>query len=42
VRDRWSGWDGWAAANGFTEDERRQLRKLLVEKAPALFSLPPN
>jgi protein tyrosine/serine phosphatase len=30
VRQRWGGWDGWATAHGFTADERRQLRKLLV------------
>ena len=31
VRERWGGWAGWATAHGFTDDERRQLRKLLVE-----------
>jgi protein-tyrosine phosphatase len=31
VRERWGGWDGWAEAHGFTADERRQLRKLLVD-----------
>jgi protein tyrosine/serine phosphatase len=31
MRERWGDWDGWAAAHGFSEDERRQLRKLLVE-----------
>jgi protein-tyrosine phosphatase len=31
VRERWGGWVGWADAHGFTEQEREQLRKLLVE-----------
>lgn len=31
VTQRWGGWAGWASAHGFTDDERRQLRKLLVE-----------
>ncbi len=31
VRERWGGWVGWAEAHGFTADERRQLRKLLVD-----------
>jgi protein tyrosine/serine phosphatase len=31
VRERWGGWVGWAEAHGFTTEERRQLRKLLVE-----------
>jgi protein-tyrosine phosphatase len=31
VWERWGGWAGWAAAHGFGDDEREQLRKLLVE-----------
>jgi hypothetical protein len=31
VRQRWGGWSGWAAAHGFGDDERNQLRKSLVE-----------
>jgi protein-tyrosine phosphatase len=31
VRECWGGWGGWAEAHGFTADERRHLRKLLVD-----------
>jgi len=31
VRERWGGWSGWAASYGFGDDERKQLRKLLVD-----------
>jgi hypothetical protein len=31
VRERWGGWDGWAAANGFTADDLARLRKLLLD-----------
>jgi protein tyrosine/serine phosphatase len=31
VRERWGSWFAWASAHGFTDDERDQLRKLLVE-----------